>query len=54
MLLYAGMDVVSVAARLGHAQVSATTDVYAHVLAEADVKSADMLSDIYFKNTLAG
>ena len=54
MLLYAGMDVVSVAARLGHAQVSATTDVYAHVLAEADVKSADMLSDIYFKNTHAG
>ena len=54
MLLYAGMDVVSVASRLGHSQVSTTTDVYAHVLAEADVKSADILSDIYFKNTHAG
>lgn len=54
MLLYAGMDVVSVASRLGHAQVSTTTDVYAHVLAEADVKSADILSDIYFKSTHAG
>lgn len=54
MLLYAGMDVVSVASRLGHSQVSTTTDVYAHVLAEADVKSADILSDIYFKKSHAG
>lgn len=54
MLLYAGMDVVSVASRLGHSQVSTTTDVYAHVLAEADVRSADILSDIYFKKSHAG
>ena len=54
MLLYAGMDVVSVASRLGHSQVSTTTDVYAHVLAEADVKSADILSEIYFKSSRTG
>ncbi len=51
MLYFGGMDSVSISKRLGHAQVSTTSDIYAHVIAEADAQSADILSDIYFKNT---
>ena len=39
---------------LGHAQVSTTSDIYAHVIAQADAQSADMLSDIYFKKAQTG
>ena len=32
LLFYKGMDSVSVSARLGHAQVSTTSNIYAHVM----------------------
>ncbi len=44
-----GVDSVSISKRLGHAQVSTTADIYAHVIAEADQKNADILSDIFLK-----
>ena len=50
MLYYNGMDSVSISKRLGHAQVSTTSDIYAHVIAEADKKNADILSAIFLKN----
>lgn len=50
MLLYNKVDPVSVAKRLGHAQVSTTTDIYAHVIAEADKQNADLLSGIFLKH----
>ena len=31
------------------AQVSTTSDIYAHVIAEADKKNADILSEIFLK-----
>lgn len=49
MLYFNGMDSISISKRLGHAQVSTTADIYAHVMAEADQKSADILSDIFLK-----
>lgn len=49
MLYYNGMDSVSISKRLGHAQVSTTSDIYAHVIAEADKKNADILSEIFLK-----
>lgn len=42
-LLAAGVDVRTVAGRLGHAQASMTTDVYADWLPEADRKAAEIL-----------
>ncbi len=54
MLYFGGMDSVSISKRLGHAQVSTTSDIYAHVIAQADAQSADMLSDIYFKKAQTG
>lgn len=54
MLYFGGMDSVSISKRLGHAQISTTSDIYAHVIAHADAQSADMLSDIYFKKAQTG
>lgn len=49
MLYYNGVDSVSISKRLGHAQVSTTANIYAHVIEEADQKNADILSDIFLK-----
>lgn len=49
MLYFNGMDSVTISKRLGHAQVSTTANIYAHVMEEADQKSADILSDIFLK-----
>ena len=50
MLYFNGVDSVSISKRLGHAQVSTTANIYAHVMAEADKKSADILADVLLKN----
>lgn len=49
MLYFNGVDSVSISRRLGHAQVSTTANIYAHVMEEADQRSADILSDIFLK-----
>ena len=49
LLFFNGMDSVSISRRLGHAQVSTTADIYAHIIEEADQQSADILSDIFLK-----
>ena len=38
MLYFNGVDSVTISKRLGHAQVSTTADIYAHVMEEADQK----------------
>ena len=54
MLFFSGEDAVTISKRLGHSQVSTTADIYAHVIAEADAQSADLLSDIYFGKSYIG
>lgn len=49
MLYYSGVDSVSISKRLGHAQVSTTSNIYAHVIESADRKNAEILSDIFLK-----
>lgn len=49
MLYFNGVDSVSISKRLGHAQVSTTANIYAHVMEEADKKNAEILSDIFLK-----
>lgn len=49
MLIYHHIDPVSVSKRLGHSQVSTTTDLYAHIIEEADQQNANILSEIYLK-----
>ena len=47
MLYFNGVDSVSISKRLGHAQVSTTADIYAHVMEEADQRNADILADVF-------
>lgn len=49
MLYFNGVDSVSISKRLGHAQVSTTANIYAHVIEEADKKNADILADVFLK-----
>lgn len=49
MLYYNGVDSVSISKRLGHAQVSTTANIYAHVMESADKKNAEILSEIFLK-----
>ena len=50
MLYFNGVDSVSISKRLGHAQVSTTANIYAHVMEAADQKNADILADVFLKN----
>ena len=43
ILLNKGVDGISVSNRLGHSQVSTTTNIYGHVIANADRKNAEIL-----------
>ena len=47
MLYFNGVDSVSISKRLGHAQVSTTANIYAHVMEAADQKSADILAEVF-------
>ena len=49
MLYFSGVDSVSISKRLGHAQVSTTANIYAHVRESADRKNADILADVFLK-----
>lgn len=50
MLYFGGVDSVSISKRLGHAQVSTTANIYAHVMEEADQRNAEIIADIMFKD----
>ena len=45
MLIFNGVDPVTVSHRLGHSETSTTTDIYAHMIADADSRSADIIGD---------
>ncbi|MBQ8921499.1 MAG: site-specific integrase [Oscillospiraceae bacterium] len=48
LLLFAGLDIITVSRHLGHAKPSTTTDLYAHVLQEAESRVADAMGSILF------
>ena len=52
ILISQGQDVLTVSKRLGHAKVSTTTDIYSHVIKEADERASDCIADILL-NTCA-
>ena len=49
MLYFNGVDSVSISKRLGHAQVSTTANIYAHVMEAADKKNVDILATFFSK-----
>jgi integrase len=48
LLLQAGVPVKVVSERLGHAQISMTLDIYAHVLPAMDADAADRFAQQVF------
>lgn len=49
ILINSGKDVVSVSKRLGHAKVSTTTDIYSHIIMEADEQASECLADVMLR-----
>ena len=49
-LIFAGVDPVSVSRRLGHNQVSTTTNIYAHIMSKADERNAEILDELFWAN----
>lgn len=49
LLYFNGVDSVSISKRLGHAQVSTTQNIYAHIIKEADQRNADIISEIFLR-----
>lgn len=47
LLIDKGLNIKAVSARLGHAQTSTTTNIYAHALQSADRQAADLMEDIF-------
>ena len=46
ILYFNGADSVSISRRLGHAQVSTTANIYAHIIEQADEENAEILGGI--------
>jgi Site-specific recombinase XerD len=46
LMIANGVDLRTVSKRLGHAQVSTTTNIYSHAIKSADERAADVLGDI--------
>ena len=53
VLISNGTDIVTVSKRLGHARTSTTTDIYSHVIQEADAQASECISDVLLKRKKA-
>lgn len=53
VLINSGKDVVAVSKRLGHAKVSTTTDIYSHIIKQADEQASDCLADVMLRSKKA-
>ena len=49
ILINSGKDIVSVSKRLGHAKTSTTTDIYSHIIKEADEQASECLADVMLR-----
>lgn len=45
LLYFSGADSVSISKRLGHSKVSTTTDIYSHIIQQADEQNAEKIAD---------
>jgi len=53
ILISTGVDIVTVSKQLGHAQVSTTGDIYAHVIEEAKAQATECIADIMLRRKQA-
>ena len=50
LLYFGGMDSVSISKRLGHSKVSTTSDIYAHIIRQADERNAECIADTVLRS----
>lgn len=48
ILYFNGMDTISISSRLGHAKPSTTSDLYSHIIKQADERSAECIAAAIF------
>ena len=49
ILYFNGADSISISKRLGHSKVSTTTDIYSHIIKQADEQSAECIADVFLR-----
>ena len=49
VLIYNGADLASVAKRLGHAQISTTSNIYTHAIKDADARNSECIAEVFFQ-----
>lgn len=49
ILYFNNVDSVSISKRLGHSKVSTTSDIYSHIIKEADSRSAECIADVILR-----
>ena len=54
VLFFNGVDTISISHRLGHSQVSTTTNVYSHVMEQAESRINDCVADVILSTKSVG
>lgn len=49
LLYYNGLDSISISKRLGHAKVSTTTDIYSHIIKQAEERASECIADVVLR-----
>jgi integrase len=49
ILYFNYVDSITISKRLGHAKVSTTTDIYSHIMKQADEVASDCIADIVLR-----
>ncbi len=49
ILYFNGIDSITISKRLGHAKVSTTTDIYSHIIKQADAQASDCIGGVLLK-----
>jgi integrase len=49
ILYFNGINSISISKRLGHAKVSTTTDIYSHIMKQADEASSDCIANVVLR-----
>ena len=49
ILYFNGVDSITISKRLGHAKVSTTTDIYSHIIKQADEAASNCIADVFLR-----
>ena len=50
LLFYNKVDSIAISKRLGHAKVSTTTDIYSHIIKQADEEASECIVDAILRS----